>query len=348
MPVPIELPTSGLPPRVVVEAPARLHLGFFDLNGGLGRCFGSLGVALDGLATRVSASAADVFGASGAQAARAEGFARRMAAHLRSDSGLRVVVEQALPEHVGLGSGTQLALAVGRAAAQLQGRALPAREVASVLDRGARSGIGVAAFEQGGFVVDGGRSPQRDAVPPLLARLAVPASWRWILVFDDAGRGLSGAAEVQAFRRLPPFPEDAAARLCRVVLMQILPALAEADIARFGAGLTRLQDCVGDHFAPAQGGRYASARVAVALRVLQQAGAAAIGQTSWGPTGFALAPGPEQALALVDGVRRELGEVPLRFQIHATRNRGADVIVQPEQRRPPALARPLAYAGARA
>lgn len=38
---------------VRVEVPARLHLGFLDMEGGLGRRFGSLGLTLDGLGTEL-------------------------------------------------------------------------------------------------------------------------------------------------------------------------------------------------------------------------------------------------------------------------------------------------------
>ncbi|HEX6828992.1 MAG TPA: beta-ribofuranosylaminobenzene 5'-phosphate synthase, partial [Burkholderiales bacterium] len=95
---------------------------------------------------------------------------------------------------------------------------------------------------------------------------------------------------------------------------------------RFGAAIGELQRVVGDHFAPAQGGRYASPRVAEALALFQSAGAACIGQSSWGPTGFALADSRETAEALV---RLARGRVPaafgLDYVICAGRNRGAEV-----------------------
>lgn len=324
----VETLRAPLPSRVLVEAPARLHLGFFDLNGGLGRRFGSLGVALDGLSTRVAVGRGAEIRASGPQAERATVFARRTLEHLGLESGVRVQIEQALAEHVGLGSGTQLALAVGSAVARLHGLRPTAHEIAIALHRGQRSGIGIGAFEQGGFLVDGGHDGSANRAPRVLSRLEIPTAWRWILVFDDRYRGLSGAAEKQAFKDLPPFPEAEAARLCRLVLMQLLPALAEGDIERFGQALTSLQDRVGDYFAPAQGGRYASPPVASALDRLRRAGAAAVGQTSWGPTGFALARDSAQARALVAAAAGAPGAGGLRFQIHCARNRGADVVTQ--------------------
>jgi predicted sugar kinase len=55
-------------------------------------------------------------------------------------------------------------------------------------ERGARSGIGIATFEQGGLVVDGGRGKQ-TLTPPVISRMTVPDDWRFILVFDQRGQG---------------------------------------------------------------------------------------------------------------------------------------------------------------
>ncbi|MDE2120020.1 MAG: GHMP kinase [Betaproteobacteria bacterium] len=334
----LSLPSHRFPAAaasaVRVSAPARLHLGFFDLHGGLGRSFGSLGTAVDGLSTVVSARRADEFVVHGEQAARALSVARALLQSAGVDEGVELRIEQALPEHVGLGSGTQLALAVGTALARLFGLALDTRALAAVLDRGRRSGIGIGAFDHGGFLVDGGRQPEGDAPPPLIAQLPVPSAWRWILLFDPAHRGLSGAPEARAFAALARFPERQAERLCRLVLMQLLPALAEADIDGFGAALTDLQDCVGDHFAPAQSGRYASATVGRALDLLRRAGACAVGQTSWGPTGFALASTAQHAQRLLAECRADPMLHGLRPRVCATRPGGALVEVFADAGRP--------------
>jgi beta-RFAP synthase len=236
---------------------------------------------------------------------------------------LRIDIEEAIPSHCGLGSGTQIALATAAAFCALFGLTASVPELARGLERGARSGIGSGVFEQGGFVVDGGRG-ERDAPPPVISRLPFPEDWRVVLLFDPALTGLHGESEAAAFRDLPRFPERQAERLARMVLMKLLPALAEGQLEPFGAALTDLQQTIGDHFAPAQGGRYASRRVERALQRLAECGAAAYGQSSWGPTGFAILGSQSAAEAAVQQLR--LGESDLgslSIQIARGCNQGA-------------------------
>lgn len=283
----VTLETPAALDAVAVETPARLHMGFVDLHGGLGRRFGSLGLAIGGIATRVQVDRAPSLAVEGPEAERVNRVARELGSAMGEVPRARIRVEKTIPGHVGLGSGTQLALAVGEALNRLFGWGLTAAEVAGIADRGARSGTGLGAFCNGGFFVDGGKGPE-GGVPPVVAQAAFPEPWRVLLVFDKAGQGLHGEAEQEAFRSLPPFPEAAAAHLARLVLMRILPAIKEWDIHGFGQGLGELQAVIGDHFAPAQGGRFTSPRVAEVMEWLQRQGVAGVGQSSWGPTGFAV------------------------------------------------------------
>ena len=248
---------------VSVSAPARLHLGFLDLAGDLGRRFLSLGVAIDRLSTSVAVAHAREDRVEGFEARRVAPILERLRAHWDVPP-LRVVVDAAIPAHAGLGSGTQLGLAVGTAAARLLAIPADAVQIAAMLERGARSGIGAAAFTHGGFLLDGGKGAA-TSVPPLLSRLPVPAHWRFLLLMDGSRSGLAGPAEREAFARLPPFPAALAATLCRLALARLLPAVAEAEITAAGAALGEIQSIVGDHFAAAQGGRFASPLVAKAL-----------------------------------------------------------------------------------
>ena len=308
---------------VSVFAPARLHMGFIDLGGTLGRQFGSIGVGVNEIATRLSISGADELNATGPSCERAVKYARKIAEKLGVDCSLSIRIHEAIPEHIGLGSGTQLALAVGMGMARYRGLELGVRDIAKLIQRGGRSGIGIAVFEQGGLVVDGGRGAG-TATPPLLSRMEIPPAWRFILVFDRRGQGLHGKQEVEAFKTLPPFPVAETARLCHLLMMQALPALAEGDIKGFGAVITELQNAVGDHFAPAQGGRFTSPVVGMALDWLQKQGAVGLGQTSWGPTGFCMVENPEQALSLSSLVGQRFDG--LDFLVATARNQGAEIL----------------------
>ena len=183
----------------------------------------------------------------------------------------RITVEATIPAHTGLGSGTQLALALGVGLARLAGRGTTAREVAQLLERGRRSGIGLGAFEQGGFLLDGGRADDGQP-PPIIARLPFPDGWRLLLIFDGERQGLHGTSETGAFGSLPPYPPELAAQLCRLVVMRLLPGLATADLGAVGAAIGELQARVGDYFAPAQGGRFTSPAVSEVLAWLEGQG----------------------------------------------------------------------------
>jgi beta-RFAP synthase len=315
------------PTSVEVAVPARLHLGFLDLEGGLGRRFGSIGLALDGIETRLVATSAAAITATGPCSERALAFALKIAEALGIAGGAGITILEAIPEHAGLGSGTQLGLAAGTAIARLHRHETTARAIAMMLGRGERSGIGIGAFEQGGVLVDGGRRTDADGEPaPIVSRMEFPELWRVLLIFDEAATGLHGEAEIDAFRSLPRFPPERAAHLCRLVLMAVLPALAERNLAAFGAGVAEIQNTVGDYFAPVQGGRYASPRVAEVLAWLKAQGVLGLGQSSWGPTGFAFVEAADADALLAAARRKWAGDDRLRFMICRGRNQGGRVV----------------------
>jgi len=313
---------SAEPCAAQVRTGARLHLGFLDLAGDYGRRFGSLGLAIDGFETRVRLHRVATDQAEGAERERTMALLRRLHDTHRTQGGVAAEVVTAIPAHAGLGSGTQLALALARAFRELHGLGVDTRADAAGLMRGARSGLGVALFDRGGFVLDGGRGAATD-VPPPLAHLSFPRDWRVVLLRDDGAAGAHGEAERTAFATLPPFAPEAAADLCRRALMQVLPGVAEGDFRAFGEGISAIQARLGDYFAPAQGGgRFTSARVGDVAAALERAGAVGLGQSSWGPTGFVFARDPDEA-AHWARFARSAGEIAVA--IHAAREAGAEI-----------------------
>jgi beta-RFAP synthase len=283
---------------VFIEAAARLHFGVLDLRGDLGRRFGGLGAAVPAPSLLLEAAPDRRLSAHGPDAARARLFAERFLAYHGVAGGARLTVHRAIPPHSGLGSGTQLGLAVGRALAALHGLPDHVPELARAVGRGVRSAIGTWTFALGGFIVEGGRRPGGDTIAPLLARFPFPESWRCVVVVPEGVPGLSGEAEAAAFERLPAPEGREVERVAHLVLMQLLPALAEADLAGFGSALTEIQRVTGGWFAAAQGGAFAPGPSETLVRQLAAWGAAGVGQSSWGPAVYGVVGSDPEARAL--------------------------------------------------
>jgi beta-ribofuranosylaminobenzene 5'-phosphate synthase len=292
---------------VFVEAPARLHFGMLDLRGDLGRRFGGIGAAVPTPSLLLEARPAAELLADGPDAARAVEFARRFAAYHGLDLRLHFCVHRSIPAHAGLGSGTQLALAVARASAELAGLATDVTALARAVERGRRSGVGTWTFAHGGLVVEGGRRPGVDGVAPLLARLPLPADWHCVIAVPRGQPGLAGDMETAAFARLPPPSATEVQRVAHLVLMQLLPAAAEADLAGFGTALGEVQQITGGWFAGAQGGVFARGETRELVDRMRQWGAAGVGQSSWGPAVYGIVGDASAAQALAERVRGVIG-----------------------------------------
>jgi beta-RFAP synthase len=291
--------TSG---TIVVETAARLHFGLLDLGGALGRRFGGIGASAPGVGLRVSVSPANTLAAHGPDADRAAEFARRALAYFGVGGSVELHVERAIPAHFGLGSGTQLALSVARGLAELHGLDPAPLELARAVGRAQRSAVGTWTFAGGGLVVEGGRRTTGDAAGPLLTRLPFPSDWRCVLALPNAQPGASGADEAAAFADLPTPAEREVERVSYLVLMAMLPALVEGDIATFGRALTEVQELNGRWFAATQGGTYAPGQPTGIVRLMRDLGVPGVGQSSWGPAVYGIVAGDNDAARLADRI----------------------------------------------
>jgi beta-ribofuranosylaminobenzene 5'-phosphate synthase len=307
---------------VTIKVPARLHLGFLDIPRSGHDRFGSIGLPIQDIATVLTISRASETQIHGNEQVRIAQHLATLCNHLGIKTQHRITVQRTIPRHIGLGSGTQIALAVSAALRTLHGLPLDIISDAVLLGRGSRSGIGIAAFDEGGVIVDAGKG-HGNAAPTVVARIPFPEEWRIILVFDTSTQGIHGEAEVEAFRKLPPFPPETSAAICRHVMMGMMPALLEKDLTSFGRAVTTIQSEIGSYFAPAQGGVFTSKHVEATIGRLAKAGAVGIGQSSWGPTGFTFAASQTDAVRMVDEIG---GRSPgTTIQIVAGRNAGADI-----------------------
>lgn len=298
---------------VSVAAPARLHLGFLDLNGDTNkRRYGSIGVGITGFSTVVHASHSNRIDINAADNEYIAQITQTVLDYFNICSGVRVEIEEHIPRHQGLGSGTQMALALGAAITSLYGINASVEELASATGRGRRSGVGMGVFKHGGFIVDSGRAGG-GSLPTLIFRHDFPEEWQFVLVMDEGARGISGTEEVEAFNSLPDMPVEASAVICRQVLMEILPSIMEKDCRQFGASVSRIQASIGEYFSTVQEGLFASDNVRQTLEFLLENKATGIGQTSWGPTGFAIFPDKKSALRAIDLVTTRSPQVRLRL-----------------------------------
>ena len=299
--------------KVFVKTPARLHLGLIDLRGDLGRIFGGLGVAIDKPNVILEAQDSNKIVVEGPKQDQVRTLVERFLNTYQVKTGVSIRVQKIIPEHSGLGSGTQLALAVAAALAKLFRLQASVQELASTMGRGKRTGIGTAIFEQGGFVIDGGKKVakqncQSDHFPVLLCRQPFPEDWRFVVAIPNVKRGLAKKEEMEAFKRLPPMPTEDIGKICRLTMFKLLPALLEQEIQIFGEALTEIQILIGDYFAQVQGSRYASLVATEVIEFMQKIGAYGVGQSSWGPAIYGLARGRQQAEEIEDKVQTLVNE----------------------------------------
>ena len=319
--------------RASVTGYARLHFGFCNLSLARERLYGSVGVGLDRPSIRVTATpAADV--------RCAHPTVREYAARsvdLLDVSGADLTVESEFPRHVGLGSGTQFALATLVAVARAHDETVDAREAAPELGRGGRSGIGVATFDDGGFVLDAGHPTTRFttdrpalgrwSVPPVAARHPIPDDWRFLVVVPDASAGPSGDDEDRSMRSAvesaSPSQSD---RLAGGIARRGLPAITEGSAERFGAAVADVGRLNGTWYADEQGGVYRPPAGELVAALDDSPTVYGAGQSSWGPAVYGVTDAERVAAA------REAGRAALdaagvdgRVLVAEGRNRGVSV-----------------------
>ncbi|HJH32365.1 MAG TPA: beta-ribofuranosylaminobenzene 5'-phosphate synthase [Methanosarcinaceae archaeon] len=234
---------------IKIISPSRLHLTLIDLNAGIGRVDGSVGITLDSPHICISAEKADSIEVIG-KSHLSDRMLAAAEAVMPDSCGIRITIEEDMPDHVGLGSGTQSALCAAMAVNELYALGMSVRELAIAVGRGGTSGIGVASFKSGGFLVDGGhRFSDKGAFSPSAASRADPApilfrhdfpDWDIILALPDT-KGAHDVQEVDIFKQVCPIPLREVQDISHTILMQVMPAIIEGDIENFGCAVNHIQ-----------------------------------------------------------------------------------------------------------
>lgn len=284
--------------RVEVRTHSRLHFGLTSLGHHENQPqFGGIGVMLQTPGVHLQVVPAERFSATGILQERVKKFAMRITerSHLSSLPELSVHVIAAPPEHTGLGVGSQLGHAVAAGICEALG--FPWRDplrLAQLTGRGQRSAVGTYGFLLGGLIADAGHLPQ-DPLGSLTAREEIPRQWRFVLITPQGESGCSGTAEERGFCQLPPVPPDVTARMDQLIEHELIPAVRSKNFAQFSAALFEYGCLAGKCFAKAQGGTFSTPHSANIVAWLRDQGITGVGQSSWGPTVFALCQTPHAA-----------------------------------------------------
>ncbi len=310
-----------------IRTPSRLHLTLIDLNGSIGRIDGGVGLALDEPFVEIKFEESENIrvGGKAINLSRFEDVAKKFGGFFKK--GIKINVLSDYYDHVGLGSGTQITLAVGMAFNKLYNLGLNVDRIAEIGERGGTSGIGVNAFKVGGFIVDGGHSKKikSDFLPssaskakpaPIVARHDFP-DWKIVVAIPEL-KGFYGKREVNLFQSCCPIPLDEVRELCHLILMKMLPSVVEADLDEFGIALRRIQQ-IG--FKKSEINQYGN----LIWDLLSSMEEYAIGMSSTGPSVFVILDSNAKDVEKeIKSYFKEKGLYCVSF-ITKARNRGAEV-----------------------
>ncbi|MEE2934608.1 MAG: beta-ribofuranosylaminobenzene 5'-phosphate synthase [Planctomycetota bacterium] len=280
---------------VRVRTGSRLHFGLLDTAAP----FGGIGVMIADPATEIVVSRCERFEAGPIETARITNIAQRVA-QLSNDSALpnlRVELPQLAPQHAGLGSGTQLSMAVAEAFCHLMAiKQTPEQLATKVAGRGKRSAVGWQGYFQGGLIFEAGTngnsvhgtSLNEIPVNAVQQRVELPPSWSVVVLRPRAAdRSVSGELESQKFHRLPEVAAEVVAELRSQIQKRILPAASAADFHPFADAISRYNAASGELFRSVQNGTYNGPAVTALIHWLREQNIRGVGQSSWGPGVFA-------------------------------------------------------------
>jgi len=298
--------------KVVVDAPSRLHLGFYNFFED-GIAYGSLGVAIEEPKFLVRLWRSNKFEIINKTEVELTDIIGKVVEKFNiMDIGISI--EKAIPRHVGLGSTTQGILSLGYGISKLFNFSYSVRDIALMFGRGRDSGIGIAVFEKGGFIIDSGRRiddivrPPKDLkdLPLPMIRKVIPRNWYFLVFIPKGVRGLDEVVERRAMDQPSSLPRDLQYELYKLILLHIVPSIDRKDIVVFGKAITKLQVIVGTYFSKYQKGIYCCEETEIIINSLLNHGAYGAGQSSWGPTAYGIVEGRKRALKILDKVLNDI------------------------------------------
>jgi len=308
---------------IEITTGSRLHFGLICSEPAARWRFGGIGVMLRQPAWRLSvtkiAADSDSIEATDAICQRIRELLQRIRTRHHMPS-LRIKVHHEVSLHTGLGSGTQLGLALSAASELLMHRRLQEDpfQLAQLACRAERSAIGTVGFARGGFLVDHGESERRQ-----VDRFAFPDDWRFVLVHPVDSQGLSGEQERAFFGQKVHMPQMLIENLEQQVLEAIIPAVREKKFLAFATSLEHYGQTVGTFYATEQGGVFAHPAMTRLAADLGKAGVSGMAQSSWGPLIGIPAESQKHAEEIVRHIPDGIGSSRLTTTISEPLNTGA-------------------------
>jgi beta-RFAP synthase len=323
---------------IVIKSPARLHFGQLDLNGDIGRIYGGSGVGIKEPYCKMKFKKSDKIIVKGEKSKEVKNTLEKLINNLREKAllnenlGVIVEVENILPFHTGLGSGTQIGLTLAEGINNLYNLNLDKFKIAELVDRKhSRSAIGFGVFYYGGFITDGGRTTEEkendNYLPPILFKESIPEDWYFIIIIPSlAKEKMAGKKEIETFKKIEKMDIKISAENSHHLLLGMLPALKEKDIIKFSKHLNIIEDNVADYFSEIQSGKYTSSYAQEIIDFLESNQVLGRGQSSWGPSLYALFQNKEKAKRIKDDILIKFKTKIDRIYITSAANTGAEII----------------------
>jgi len=311
---------------VIIKAPSHVHLGNFDLNGDLGRLFGTIGFALEDPCLEVSVEEDDDVVIEGPYREILLDTVKKCT-KLFNIKGAKITVRRAYRRGVGLGLTTSIVLSTVYALSRIAGEDVDIVQLAPLFGRGIVSALGTYAFKLGGMIIDAGfRIDKFGKIPPLIYRGEIPQKWYFIVAVPKKipERVIEiKKREAEILKNLPKMRPEISGKLCRIVLIQLIPSVVEEDIETFGKALTEFSKIAGEYWSPFQEGTYCTREVERGITIMLEEGCTGAAQSCWGPTFY----GVTDSYKTCERVRKRLREELDIEEIYITHvdNRGARI-----------------------
>jgi beta-ribofuranosylaminobenzene 5'-phosphate synthase len=322
-----------------ISTPSRLHFGLIDFNGNLGRIDGGSGVAISSPRNVLSVKSDRKFEVKGSDPKYIETIVRGICDKLGKPlPDIEIDIHEEIPAHAGFGSKTQMTLALAYAICEEYDIPYNGVEgLARLVGRGGTSGIGVRAFEKGGFILDCGHSygkglEKSSCLPssaskakpaPEVLRCDIPDDWRFVLISPLDDEGSHGQSEVDIFKSSFPIDEVEIGKVCRIILMQMVPGILEKNIESFGSAINKIQEIGFKNIEV----KLKSPLVPNMLTIMNNAGSYGSGMSSFGPTVYGLTNSNKKANEIKNAVSCYLDDLSISHKcwIAEPNNHGVSV-----------------------